>query len=299
MKHANSLLQVIIAMLLTGTAPVIVKLATQGMPVYLFITLALILAVFIIAFVFLKQRKFTEVKTKVLSRVVVVGFVGIFLYRVTLYNGLQLLNASEAGIILSLTAGVTAILGMLLNKEKVSRAQWFGVLLSVVGVAILAWGIIRFSGLSAVGGIALVLGTVLCGALFNVYVKDLSDEIDSVSLALIVTVVAALSIIPLGVYDLLTYDMKSITLAGWYGVFHIGVLVTVLPFLLWFKGAQNISTTMTGILNGLVPVSTVLFSYILLNESFQITHIVGLVLILLSIAVSIDKTRTKRDDVPR
>lgn len=299
MKQTNSLMQIIIAMLLTGTAPVIVKLATQGMPVYLFITLALILAVFLISFVFLKQQKFTEVKTKVLGRVIAIGFIGVFLYRVTLYNGLQLLNASEAGIILSLTAGVTAILGMFLNKEKVSTGQWLGVLLSVIGVAILAWGIIRFSGVSAIAGIALVLGTVLCGALFNVYVKDLSDEIDSVSLALVVTIVAAISIIPLGVYDLLTYDMKSISLSGWYGIFHIGVFVTVLPFLLWFKGAQNISTTMTGILNGLVPVSTVLFSYILLNESFQITHIVGLALILLSIVVSIDKTRTKRDDVPR
>ncbi|MDO5714020.1 MAG: DMT family transporter [Tissierellia bacterium] len=76
-----------------------------------------------------------------------------------------------------------------------------------------------------------------------------------------------------------------LTLSGWFFVFLLVILGTVLPYGLYLEGVRLIGAVKTSMLAAIEPVSAVLFSAIFLGTSFHKMELLGILLIILAVYV--------------
>ena len=66
---------------------------------------------------------------------------------------------------------------------------------------------------------------------------------------------------------------------------YYGVVGTASGYLLWYRGLASISASTAGVFTGIVPISAVVLSYIVLGEPFSWVHVVGGVCVVLAIFI--------------
>jgi drug/metabolite transporter (DMT)-like permease len=74
--------------------------------------------------------------------------------------------------------------------------------------------------------------------------------------------------------------------SDWIPVLHYGVFVTALGYLLWFGGLSRVPASTAGVFTGVLPVSAVALSYVVLGEQFSWAHLVGVVCVLVAIVLT-------------
>ena len=85
------------------------------------------------------------------------------------------------------------------------------------------------------------------------------------------------------IYKSIGFNFSSIVFDGWASVAHYGVFVTALGYLLWFDGLSRVPASTAGVFTGVLPVSAVLLSYVVLGEPFLWAHPIGIACVLAAI----------------
>jgi drug/metabolite transporter (DMT)-like permease len=89
--------------------------------------------------------------------------------------------------------------------------------------------------------------------------------------------------LPFAIYEGSDFDFSRTTIADWFPVAYYGIVVTVVAFVLWFRGVSKVPASIAAVFTGVWPVSAVLLSYIVLKEQFVISHLFGVICVLLGI----------------
>lgn len=85
---------------------------------------------------------------------------------------------------------------------------------------------------------------------------------------------------PLALHDALAVDLTRLRLVEWLALAYYGVVVTVVALVLWARGVREVEATTAAVFTGVLPVSAVTLSYIVLGEPFQRAHVIGGVCVL-------------------
>jgi drug/metabolite transporter (DMT)-like permease len=80
-------------------------------------------------------------------------------------------------------------------------------------------------------------------------------------------------------------DFSRTTLADWFPVVYSGIVVTVIAFILWFRGLAKVPASTAAVFTGVWPVCAVLLSYLILKEQFAVSHLLGIRCVQLGIAL--------------
>ena len=132
-------------------------------------------------------------------------------------------------------------------------------------------------------GVLLIFASVIAEALFSVLAKFVSKEVKPITMAALITIFSFLMFLPFSIYESFHFDMMSPNIFDWISVIYYGLFVTVISFSLWFKGLSMVEASTAGVFLGVVPVSSLVLSYIILNESFSWYHVVGMCFVILGI----------------
>ncbi len=89
--------------------------------------------------------------------------------------------------------------------------------------------------------------------------------------------------LPFAIFEARAFDFSRTTIADWLPVVYYGIVVTVIAFILWFRGISKVPASTAAVFTGVWPVSAVLLSYIILKEQFVVSHLLGIVCVLLGI----------------
>ncbi|MFM0367200.1 DMT family transporter [Paraburkholderia sediminicola] len=104
-------------------------------------------------------------------RFVLCGFLGIALYNALLNTGEKTVAPGAASFIVNTLPIFTALLAAVFLGERFNRWGWFGSLVSLVGIAVIARG--QPGGLTLGAGSTLILGAALCSASYFVLQRRL------------------------------------------------------------------------------------------------------------------------------
>jgi drug/metabolite transporter (DMT)-like permease len=83
----------------------------------------------------------------------------------------------------------------------------------------------------------------------------------------------------------ISFNFSAIPLNTWIIVIYYGVVGTASGYLLWYQGLAHISASTAGVFTGIVPISAVVLSYIVLGEPFSWVHVIGGVCVVLAIFI--------------
>jgi len=275
------------AMIIVGSSVVVGKLVVTDFPIFMALTVRFAIALPLLLFISHRRGILALPSVRVLAQVFLQALTGVFLFNVLLLAGLRFTTAAQTGLLGSTTPALIAIMGWLLLRERITRHEWLGVALSVGGIVVVntigVEGGLALNASTLLGN-GLVLGAFACEALFTVF-RRTSQDISPLLGATWVTGFGLLLCLPVGIVQIVRFDLQSITAGQILVLLYYGVFVSALAYFLWFRGLENASTGAAGILSAMLPISAVGLSAVILGESLTPVHLLGLVLVLGAVAV--------------
>lgn len=177
-------------------------------------------------------------------------------------------------------------------KEHISSIIYVAALLSLVGVALLAWG--NHSEGDFGRGVMYAVVTVVTYAAYIVGVmRSRASKIDSVVLTFYVLAFGALLFF---VYALATEGIESLhTWSSWRDVIMLALVCTVLSDYTLILAIKRIGSTTTSILGSMEPLTAVIVGVAYFGERVDAISIVGLVLIICAVVVVIVQNSPKEE----
>ncbi|WP_016856066.1 DMT family transporter [Halomonas smyrnensis] len=201
------------------------------------------------------------------------------------------LEAGFTSLINATTPLFTALLGALFFATPVSRRQYLGLALAFLGVYVLSADRLDF----ALGGdgwfILAVLGATFCYGIATNYSKTYLSHLP-------VRVLAAGSCAMSGLILLLPglwlWPEAPISGLGWANGLALAAFSTTLAFLLYFGLIASAGATATSTVTFLVPVSALLWGYVLLDETLSLQILAGMAITLAGTAIATGVLRLGR-----
>ena len=239
---------------------------------------------------FIDLKKVYELIKSNFIIVSVLAILSVSLYNTILYLALQSTTATNALLINSGTPLVIILLSALILKTTISKMQIFGILLSTFGVAFL---ILKgnFNSISSLefhaGDFWIMLGGS-CWALYSILLKFKPKGYKNSELFIANMYVGFLFFLP--VYLLQGYSIQSQIVhieENWYFFIYISFFASILSYIFWNTGIENIGAAKTGQFVHLMPLFGSILAFIFLGETLEGFHIIGGLFIALGIYLSI------------
>jgi probable blue pigment (indigoidine) exporter len=166
----------------------------------------------------------------------------------------------------------------LLVRERPHAASLLGAVVGAAGVALL---VLRAGFAVDPVGVAASLGAVAMSSLGYVLVKRWTAPVDLLTLTAWQLVAGGLVLLPVAV--LVEGAPPAIDLRAVGGFAFIGLVGTLLAFVVWFEGLRELPAAAVSLIGLLNPVAGTLIGVTLAGEAFGTTQAVGLGLVLLGV----------------
>jgi len=279
-SKASAYLMLSSAMAIVGSSVVVGKVITMTIPVFVASALRFGLAAAIL-FVLVPREGRTRPDRKTLLVLALQALSGAVLFNAFLFYGLRFTGAAEAGIITSTTPALTALLSFLVLGERIGPRKWAALASCVAGILLLTLpGGAGGRGSSPLLGNLLVFGASAGEALFMVLLRMVPRSVKPLAISAWVNLFAFAMTLPLAAAELPGFDPLAAGAAGWVSVLYSAVFLAVIAYLLWFGGAQQVDAGTAALFMGVMPVSGVLLSCLLLGETFRPVHAAGIASVL-------------------
>lgn len=264
------------AMVLVGSTVIASKVIAAGLPP--FTATALRFAIALPGFLLLMRLTGTRLPAigrgdgLLLVLQAVAGSVG---YTTLLISGLRMTSAADAGVIIGTLPVVSALISIVVLKERPGVALLLAIGLATAGVLAVA-----VPGEGADGsrgtwlGNALVMGAVVCESLFILLNKRLRQPLQPLALSTVMTAIGlAASIVPALFEAPWRHGLPSGALVA---VLYYALVPTVAGFVLWYAGSARTTGTEASLFTALAPISAVAMAFLLLGEPVSVEQLVGI-----------------------
>lgn len=207
-------------------------------------------------------------------------------------NAVTDLNASIAAILNSTTPIFTAIVAAIWLKDPLTKAKLVGAGFGMLGVAVLVGlGPIPLTP-KMLWAAAQSLLAAFCYGLGNVYIRVGFRGIAAPQLNVGLQLGAAIVLLPIALLNAASARPTLPAVTAWIA---LALLCTAFAYILYLKLIANIGPTHTSTTTFLVPLFSVLWGGLFLNESiFRLSTFIGLILILISVALVTGISFTKK-----
>lgn len=168
--------------------------------------------------------------------------------------------------------------------EKSSLTTYVAVVISLVGVALLAWG--NHTEGDFHRGVSLALLTVATYAAYIVGVmRSRASHVDAIALTFYVLIFGAVFFF---IYAISTTGIEAVRgWSSWRDLLMLAVICTVLSDYALILAIKRIGSTFTSILGSMEPLTAVVVGVIYFGEHFDSSSVAGLILILASVILVI------------
>jgi drug/metabolite transporter (DMT)-like permease len=218
-----------------------------------------------------------------------IAAIGTFGFSVLMLLGMQRAPGAAAAVVMATTPAVTAVGAVIFLGDHLGPWRVFAVVLGVGGVVLVNLGADTAEGAgdAIVIGSILVFGAVLCEATYSLMGKRLTADLDALTIVTAAATLALVLFAPLAVWDAVRFDWSAPTAGQWIGVVWWGAGTMALGSWMWFRGMSQVQAGTAAPFMAVMPVSALVLSYVLLGESFQLIHAVGMALVLAGLAAVI------------
>ncbi len=205
-----------------------------------------------------------------------------------LYVALQTTTAVNVGLLNATEPALTAIVAGLLLVERINRWQWFGIVLTLIGVAaiVLKGNVGALIGLELAAGDLIVQGAMLSWALYTVLFRRLARGIHPFVLLFAMSIAALPVLAPFYAVEMLVLERYVEPNA------QTGIVIAYLIFFGTIVGVAfsnmaiaRIGPSRASSFTNLIPVFTAGLGVVLLDEAFLGYHLVGTVLVFAGVAI--------------
>lgn len=249
----------------------------------LVLRMALSLPIYIGLLIWITRNRNTELTTKVVSKIFLLGFFGYYLASLLDLMSLELISAQLERLGLFTYPFMVALLGYFFFHEKITKTIVFSLLITYTGLYIVMGQELKLTGEGVILGTLLVLGSALSFAFYVLMSKGYVRQYGSQ----LFTCIAMISSCIFGlIHGAVVLDPSHVMISqqAWLWLFLLVVFSTVIPSFMMVEALDRVGPTQTGIMGMLGPVFTIGLASYFLDEPFTLWLVVGVILMMVGVA---------------
>lgn len=221
--------------------------------------------------------------------VILLALTGVAAFNTLVYIGLHYTTSINASLMNSTTPIMIYILSFLLLKERLTRFQAIGTLVSLAGVLFIISGgsLDSLLAFSFNKGDLIVLAAVFCWSVYSLLIKKYAGKLPGYSTFLVTIAIGALMLLPFTAYELLTIPQTiEWSISTISAILYVGIVASIVAFLSWNTGVIALGANKAGIYLNFIPVFATIFAVIFLNEQLLIAQVVGGIAVIAGVFIS-------------
>src|SRR5579859_6965625 len=288
-KPVGAYLAIVIPMILIGSSIVTGKMIVGHIPIFIIAALRFALAsALLLPLLLLRERKFPIIKRSDYGLLFLQALTGVFLFNVCSLYGLRLTSAAIGGIITSTMPIIVGLLSLLFFSERITLRKSAGIIVTFLGVLI-----VNVATSSPAGGTSgnmllgnlLMFAAVIGEALYTILGKAVSPRVSPLATSTLMCIFGFFMFLPFSVVESIHFNFSQVSVQAWLAIVYL-TIATVIAYYLMFYGISRVSASTTGIFTGLIPISTIFLSYVILGEPVSWVHWVATLCVLIGIGCS-------------
>ena len=244
------------------------KLIAQGIPVFYFVFVRILLAGLILFLFNTAYGRIKRIQRQDLPKFLLLALCEPFIYFLCETYGLKLTGSPTLSAMVVATIPIFSIgAGILFFKEKVSAVNIFGILMSLVGIVMVAMAKGEVGDKVAWGIIFLVIA-VFSEVGHASFTKSLSGNYSSQVIVMYQFLIGSVYLLPLFIwkgvkdFDASVYFSAEVM----YPIICLAILCSSLAFSLWVGTIKSLGVAKSSIFSALIPVVAALIAWILGHE---------------------------------
>ncbi len=243
---------------------------------------------FLLIYRFVVKPK-TKFERKDLPRLLLVALTSVVIYHLSLNAAEKIVNASLAGLLISLAPVSTVLLSIVVLHEKMVARLWVALPLAVLGSVVISSPDLSLAS-GAFYGPLLVVVAALASATFAVASKPLVDKYGPFPIAAWSAFLGTLVLLPLLSTGFLL-EVESLSAYGWASVLYLAILSTVIANLIFYTLVARQPLSRLGVQLYLVPAVAAAGGVLILGESLVLATVVGGVMLVAAAALATTRRR--------
>jgi drug/metabolite transporter (DMT)-like permease len=283
MNSRHGIIYGLIAAAIWGGMYVVSKVVLEVVPPFTLLSVRLILGTVALAVWVALRGGVPKLGRATLLQLLTIGLLG---YGVSLgfqFTGTKLSTAGNGAVITAATPAFVYLFAWLLLGEKITRRKLSALLVSTLGV--LAVIDPRQAQLDAelwLGNLLLV-GAAVTWALYSVYVRKATRQVDSLPFSLIAFLGGMMIAFPAAGFELQSQPVGAIDANIALGILYLGIVSTAVAAYLWNKAFEILNAGVAALTFFAQPLVGAAFGALVLGEQLTPLFLAGGFLILLGL----------------
>jgi drug/metabolite transporter (DMT)-like permease len=216
-------------------------------------------------------------------RLVLLGIFGAAGYHLAVNWGEQYVSAGLASLIVASMPAIVAVLAAFFLKEHLSRRGIAGLVIAFAGVTVLALSGEGALEARSIAGVLVTLLAPISWAIYTILSKPLASRYDGVRLNVIGAWVGVLVVLPFAAMDL--HELSRLDVTGWLWMLYLGSFSTAGSYIVYAWALSRLPATVVASFVQLVPATSLLSAWIILDEVPAPTAFIGGALVVAGVAL--------------
>lgn len=280
-----------------GTAFVGGKIATEDLgPITVAFFRFFGAALLLMAIVSYKKQWPTKISSKDWLLFIVLGLTGIFLYNIAFFIAAKYSPIIKNSLFIGANPVFIVILSGIFLKEAITKNQYIGLLLAVIGVTYIVTNgqfelllQLRFEWIDLV-----LMVAVLSWAIYTVVGKVVLQKYSPLIATTYACVIGSVMLFPFMLWESQWNDFIQASAVTWFWIVEMAVIVSVVSFIMYYNGVQKVGAAKASIFINFMPLSAVVMAALFMGEQLTIYHLIGALFIFGGVYLSTIKNKLKK-----
>lgn len=190
------------------------------------------------------------------------GLIGVTAYFFFENNGVALVSASEASILIGTIPVLSMVAERILHGGRIAKRRWAGAALSVIGVWLVAGAAVAVTGDAR--GYLFMSGAAASWVLYCFLTKPLFARKSRIHIVFWQSVFGFLGFLPFAVFELPYWGTPDAAVIA--HVAYLGIFCSALGYWFYARALETLGVGTATVFVNLIPVVTVIAGFIFLNE---------------------------------
>ncbi len=211
----------------------------------------------------------------------------IIVFNQTLYLfGQKLTTAGHAALLFATTPIFVYLMAIPHLGEKWSYTKGAGILLAVIGSAVIIFETGMQFDYGVLAGDAIIVVAVVAWAYYSVWGKPLVEKYGAFRITAYSLASGTVLYFPFGLYRLIAADMSKVNTYGWLSILYIAIITSVIGYSIWYWLLKYMEASKASVLVNVQPIVAGILGYYLLGETISLPFVIGGIIILTGVTVT-------------
>ena len=270
--------------LLWGLSFISIKVSVAVIPPMSLAFARFLIAVLLLRFFLWRREPGFRLEAADRITLVLSGLLGVTLYFFLENNGVKLISASSASIIVAGIPVVSMLVNYIVFSSRLRLIHVGGVILSVMGVYLVVEHGLTLKG-EPVLGYLFMFGCIVTWVVYNFQSRTLFRKYSQLAIVYKQTLYGTIAFIPFLFLELNQVEWAKIDIGIIMHVLYLGIFCSAMGYTFYMYALDHLGVGTTTLYINLIPVVTVAASALFLGEQIGGKQIVGALLVIAAVTI--------------